>query len=638
MNWIIKMKSFSLIFCFFSFLVAFNLNSQTDQFIPRNVKLAYDKGTRSYDGKPGPNYWQNKSEYLIEVKFIPSERLIIGKSKIIYHNNSPDTLNQLVFRLYQDYFKKGFPREFRVHPDDIHDGVKINKLKISDKEIFINEISVVNRIGTNLIIHLTDDVKISPKSKSKIEVEWESVVPKHSNIRMGTYDSTTFFIGYWYPQIAVYDDIDGWDLIPYTGTVEFYNDFNDYDIKITVPKNFIVWATGELQNPTEVFSKEIQEKYYKAQHSDSVIHIVSLEDLNVNKLKTQNFDWIKYHFKAIDVPDFAFALSDHYLWDATSLVVDSSTNRRVFISSAYRSSSRDFYDVAKISRDIIEYFSNVFPQIPYPYPAMTVFNGHGGMEFPMMCNNGSVNSYVAALGLAAHEIAHTYFPFYMGINEKKYAWMDEGFAVMLPFDLQERYSEGEDGPRERNALTYENNSGYEDDVPLMTLSYLLKGNAYRNTVYRKAACAYDILREILGKEQFIKALKEFAKFWNGKHPTPYDFFETFNRVSGEKLDWFWQPWFYEKSVPDLSLTNVLYKQGELSFDIINKSKLPVPIYIKITFEDNKNQIFTDSALYWSKKDKYKFITKLTKKPIMIEIGNRMIPDINRVDNEFYFIK
>lgn len=623
---------------FFIFLFIINLAAQTQIQIPRNIKEAYKKGTRSLDGSPGPNYWQNSSDYFINAKFIPFERRIIASEKIIYYNNSPDTLNRIVIRLLQDIFKKGSSREFQVNPEDVHDGVKLNLLKINSKQYDLNDRNKANRFATNLNIKLDSIDFILPKSKVQLEIDWEVTIPKFSNIRMGTYDSTSFFVAYWYPQISVYDDVYGWDEIPYTGTVEQYNDFNNYDVKITVPKNFIVWATGLIQNPEEVYSEEVLERFQLAQKSDSIIRIITLDDILQNKLKTKDKEYLTYHYKAEYVPDFAFALSDHYLWDASTLVVDKSTGRKSLISAAYKKESKDFYDVAKIARDVISFFSFEFPQIPYPYPSMTVFNGQGGMEFPMMVNDGSTQSYGAAVGLTSHEIAHTYFPFYMGINEKRFAWMDEGFAVMLPFDLQERYSEG-GGPRQNNSVSYENFAGHEEEMPLMTPSFLLTGNSYRVASYRRPGCAYEFLRDLLGKEKFISIMKEYVRLWNGKHPLPYDFFFTFNKYAGEDLNWYFIPWFFEKDVPDLDLENVKFKKGELSFEVKKVGKIPVPVSIKITFEDNStNEIYETAKIWKDGKSLLNFKLKVAKKPISIELNSKKIPDANRTKNEYYFIK
>lgn len=631
-----KYSNSKIFFLFLIFFIPAFVLSQSLS-IPRNVLEAYKKGTRSFDGSPGPNYWQNHSDYFIEASLDPSSRKITGKEKIVYYNESPDTLKELVVRLLQNIYQKGSPRDFPIVKEDVHDGIKMTRFEINNKNYDLKNRTNVYDLRTNLIVGLDSTDFIAPKKQCTLEIEWEITIPKFSKIRMGTYDSTSFFVAYWYPQIAVYDDVYGWDRIPYTGTVEFYNDFNNYDVKITVPKNFIVWATGELQNPEQVFSKDLLQKYKLALQSDSIIKLITLEDLEQNKINTVDANSITYHYKAVQVPDFAFALSDHYLWDGSSLIVDKQTGRRTFISAAYKKESKDFYDVADIARKVIEFFSFEFPQIPYPYPRMTVFNGQGGMEFPMMVNDGSTSSYAAAVGLTSHEIAHTYFPFYMGINEKRFAWMDEGFAVMLPFDFQERYSEG-DGPRARNALSYENFAGTDGEMPLMTPSFLLSGNSYRVASYRRPGCAYDFLRDLLGKEKFISVMKEYVKLWNGKHPIPYDFFFTFNKYAGEDLNWYFIPWFFEKGYPDLSLQNIKYEKGTLSFDVKKVGNIPVPLSIKIVLKDNTSKEIYETARIWKDKDLYSVNLKLEQEPVYIELGSKKIPDVNRKDNEFYFVK
>jgi len=225
----------------------------------------------------------------------------------------------------------------------------------------------------------------------------------------------------------------------------------------------------------------------------------------------------------------------------------------------------------------------------------------------------------------------------MGINEKRFAWMDEGFAVMLPFDLQERYAQG-DGPRAGNALSYENFAGYDEEMPLITPSFLLSGNSYRVASYRRPGCAYDFLRDLLGKEKFISVMKEYVRLWNGKHPLPYDFFFTFNKYAGEDLTWYFKPWFFEKGVPDLAIENVKLNKNKLSFDVRKLGSIPVPVSIKILFDDNSTKEFYETAKVWKDKDKISYELKVDKKPLSIELGTKKIPDVNRKDNEYYFVK
>jgi hypothetical protein len=451
---------------------------------------------------------------------------------------------------------------------------------------------------------------------------------------MGAYGDSAFFVGHWFPRIAVYDDIDGWDRYPYSGNQEFYNDFGDFDVEITVPEDFIVWGTGLRQNMNEVLDENYIERYEEASESDSIIHIVSAENYLGGSIPIKN-EKNCWKFKASNVTDFAFATANCYLWDATSLVVDKESGRRIVVDAAYRQNSEDFYEVAKIGSQSIAYLSTEMPGYPYPYPKMTVFNGSGGMEYPMIVNDGTTSKRSRTIGLTSHEISHTYFPFFMGINEKKYAWMDEGWAVMLNFDFQNKMTEGVNQVS-REIKTYSLVAGRDTDLPMMIPSIFTRGRTYRNAAYSRPAIAYQFLRELMGDEKFKKALHVYMDRWNGKHPIPYDFFYTFDQVNGESLSWFWNPWFFQRGHADLSIKEVT-KEGDKSFVIIEKlGLLPVPINMKVLYADSTEESISHSAAVWkSGKSEYQISVKNSNKIVSIELGNNYIPDIDKTNNVYY---
>ncbi|MDY0084102.1 MAG: hypothetical protein RBR74_13035, partial [Ignavibacteriaceae bacterium] len=396
---------------------------QNELRIPNNIKPAFEKSTRSYDGKPGENYWINKSDYKIVAEINPYSKIINGSEEITYYNNSPDTLKQLVIRLYHNVSRPAARRDFFLSKNALTEGILLKELIVNDTKLDLNDRALVNETSTNIIVKL--EQKINPGSKINLNISWEDSLPPIPSIRYGSYDSTTMFISYWYPQISVYDDIDGWDMLDYAGTLEMYNDFNNYDVTLTVPDGFQIWATGVWQNPGEILNKKYLDLYEKALVSDEIIRIISKEDLdnkNIYKSGKNN----SFRFVAEHVPDFAFGISDHYLWDATSFVADTKTGRRVYCAAAYKESSKDFVDNAYYAKETLKYFSFEIPGIPFPYPSATVFNGGGGMEFPMIVNNGSTTSKAGTVGLTSHELAHQYMPFFMGTNERKYPFMDEG--------------------------------------------------------------------------------------------------------------------------------------------------------------------------------------------------------------------
>lgn len=623
------MKSRAIFFfmiCVFGVLSAQNSTLN----LPYNLLSVYSAGTRSLDGLPGKNYWQNKSQYKISAEINPETRELTGKETVLYFNDSPDTLKQLVLRLYPDIYRKGVARDFELSPSAVDDGMNIKSVSIGEKKIIPGgETATVRREGTNLIIKLP--APLIPHSTLTMEAEWSYVIKSESPVRSGAYDETSYLVAYWYPQIAVYDDIDGWDELSYSGQVEFYNDFNDYNVEITMPANFLVWATGVLQNPAEVYSSGVYERYQTALTSDDVVNIVKEDDYKSGSI-TAGKDKITYKYKAENVTDFAFGTSDHFLWDGSSLIVDKESGRRTFIDAAYNKLSKDFYGVALIARKSIEYLSYEMPGVPFPYPKITVFNGQGGMEFPMMVNDGSAGELAGTVHLTSHEISHTYFPFYMGINERKYAWMDEGWATMLPCGIQSRLAPGYD-PVSRNAQSYSESAGREFEQPCMVPSYILKAPAYRVASYRRPGAAYTILKDMLGETTFKKALHEYMKRWNGKHPIPFDFFFTFNQVAGN-LDWFWKPWFFEHKYPDLSIEYSGIGNGNAEVKVTNRGGIPVPVQITAHYSDGTDEIIYDkTAKQWADGNVELMVNFKPKAKIQsLELGNTSIPDVNTKDN------
>ncbi|MBK6929425.1 MAG: M1 family metallopeptidase [Saprospirales bacterium] len=511
--------------------------AQTDLFFPRNLQKAYDKGTRSADGKPGPKYWQNRAAYVIQASLEPKKHLLSGQATITYVNNSPDSLTIIRLKLAHDRYRKGSLRDSDVDPAVVDDGVRIDGLtyngrRLSDKQ--------QRRRNTFLDLQLRG-MALASGATATITLQWSYTLPADKNAtRECVCDPTTFFVPYWYPQIAVYDDYRGWAGTPYSGQQEFYHEFADYDVTITMPKGFMVWATGEWQNPGDLLEKTCLDRYELAHTSPDVIKIWTEAELKAGGVFKKAKQHI-FRYKAANVPDFTFAASDHYNWDAASVVVDDRSGRRTFLSAAYDTKSKDYYKVARIAADGIRLMSTWLPGYPFPYPCMTVFNGNDGMEYPMMVNDASVNeNFVTELTL--HEVSHTYFPFMMGINEQEYAWMDEGWASFFDFMLADSLTNTKSG----NVRGYTFVAGTDIDVPPMVRSSFLGSGAYGTASYGRPQSAYVALYDLLGYETFHRCMVEYMDRWKGKHPTPYDFFNTWNEVSGQNLDWFWKPWFYPR--------------------------------------------------------------------------------------------
>ena len=599
------------------------------QLMPYEVRKAYLDGTRSVTGIPGPNYWQNHASYQIKAELSPTTSMLTGEEIVTYFNYSPDTLKNLVIRLYPDIYKEGNARQFSLGSDAINDGTKLEHLKIDEQEVDLTDKKSYYRTATNMSVKLASP--LAPGDSLILEVTWSFEVSALRPIRTGNYGENRFFVAYWYPQIAVYDDIDGWDMIDYLGAVEYYNDFNDYEVEVTVPDDFKVWATGTLVNEADIYSKKVLKSLEDARASDVVVNVFTAEDCRKGKVLQHTGN--TFQFSAKHVPDFSFAALDFANWDGSSLVVDKLTGRRVFVDAVYADSSRTFMNTAEWARKSVEYMSFEWPGYAFPYEHMTTFNngrGGGGMETPMMANNGDPKNPASAAGTVFHEIAHTYFPFYMGTNERKYAWMDEGWAANLPIGFMDELFP-ERNYLERFVGGFEKINGKEREMTLMTMSYSLGSyDAYRSHAYVKPALAYHFLRDVLGDSLFKVGLHSYMEMWNGKHPTPYDFFNGFVNSTKRSLLWYFKPWFFDKAVADQKIKKIT---NDNKIVVENTGGLPLPIVLTCEYEDGTTELYREGTAIWAIGDPAIIIhanknLKLKK----VTLGSAQIPDVNRENN------
>ncbi len=604
-------------------LVIYNLAiAQTTLPLPVNIKKAYTKSTRSSDGNPGRNYWQNTANYSIKVKFDPATREIAGTVDIVYTNNSPDTLRQMQLKLYPNLYQKGAPRASKIEPADISDGVKIEKVTINNQP----DLSRQNIDNTNWALR---NVTVLPKQSVNLSITYSYILNKGSHNRTGQVEDGSYFIAYFFPRVAVYDDVDGWNRYPYRGSEEFYNDFCNFDAEITVPEKFVVWATGDLTNASEVFNEQYVKRINEAEKSDAVVNIIDSTDLKAGNITKKGTNTWK--FSAKNVTDLVFATSDHYLWKSSSLVVDPVTNRRTRVDAVFNPIHKDYFEVIDFARKTVEAMSYKFPKWPYPYAHETVFDGSDQMEYPMMVNDNPVEDRTDAITLTDHEIFHTMFPFYMGINETKYGWMDEGWATIGEWLISPMIDASIDDDYGVDA--YSRSAGTEADLPIMTLTTQQSGAGTFTNIYPKPAMGYLYVRDMLGDELFTKALHTYISQWNGKHPLPWDFFNSMNAGAGQNLNWFWKAWFFDDGVPDLAIKSVLSQPKGKRIVIEAKGSKPVPVDLTLTYSDNTTEKVHRSISVWKNGAKTVLIdVSTTKKIIRAELGSTHVPDADKKDN------
>lgn len=614
------------------FIIAFislNLYSQSHLYMPIEFQKAYKLSTRALDGNPGDQYWQNFSSYTINAAIEPGTWKIKGSEVIEYVNNSPDTLKSIYIKLYPNHYKKGAPRANSIPLEDITDGLQISKLTINNIPFDVNKSRQIRMRGTYMIVRLKN--AILPKSTAVLSMDWTTEMPQTYVNRIGAYNSSSAFMGYWYPQIARYDDIDGWDRMEYLASQETNNDFSDFNVTIEAPDTYNIWATGVLQNPEAVLPTEVLQRYNKAKTSEVPITILPgwSEPQTNNKVKKQ------WHFKADYVPDFAFAVSNNFTWISNTVTIENKKIASHLVFDKSQASSVAYLIGAQ--KKSLQYSSTVYPNVIYPYPQFTTFIGvpeFDGMEFPMMANNGVSDKDYENTDVTFHELAHTYFPFLTGINEVKYSWMEEGWATFLTIKFLKEYYKNtpkDNMELKRNLNSYNENAGSMWDVPLITPSYLLTfGPAHSQLSYRKPTFMYFTLEHLLGETVFKNCLKDYIKRWTGKHPTPYDFMNSFNDISNTNLNWFWNKWVFEQGYGDLGIDKVENSKVYIQ----NFGGLPLPIFLQFTYKNGKQVIIEKTARIWKDIDQNKVTIDILDADNLLDIKliDDFYPDANKTNN------
>ena len=621
------------------------LQSQYNLYMPREFQKAYQNKTRSFTGKPGENYWQNTIVYNINVEVVPNSWSITGKQTVVYTNNSNDSLYNIYIKMHPNHYKKGGLRANEIPLEDLTNGMQIADIKLNGESVGIQNINKSTNLAPENIdkVKKSDQITITerssyirlnlkkplhPKSKTTISMSWQTQMPSVYVNRMGAYDGKSAFVGYWYPQIAVYDDIDGWDSSEYTGAQEYYTDYSDYYVNITVPSSYTIAATGNLLNPEQVFDIKTIKKYKASKKSTDVVTV--LEGNQLEKSNTKK----TWQFKAKHVRDFAFGLSNNFKWIGQSVQLKS---KAVSSNLIYDVKDEKYADgVLEIQKKSLIYLSEEFPGIPYPYDVFTTYMGvpeFDGMEFPMMANNGLSKNKKSNTYMTFHETSHTFFPHLVGVNEIKYSWMEEGWATFFTIKfIQDLYKGTPDENRQLKSTMrgYLANAGKQWESPLIApTNHLTIRKGHFQLSYRKPAFMLLALENLLGESVFKKCLKTYIKRWEGKHPTPYDFMFTFNDVSTKNLNWFWTKWIFEYGYADVALKEI----NNSDLIINNIGGLPVPLKLKVIYIDGKSTIIEKTPEIWKNNSQtVKINLPNVAKLATVMLISDTFPDTNTKDN------
>ena len=597
---------------------------------------AVARGTRTTTGAPGPRYWQQWTDYRLAAELNPISKRLTGQGTLTYHNRSPDTLQEVYVQLLHNIFAPGARHNTDV-PWSV-EGVQLSRVTAQGQELKPSEKAGAGYEVDGTVMRITLPRPLPPGGSAALEFNWRLRIPPDGAPRGGQ-DGEVFFINYWYPQMAVYDDLTGWQIDQYLGNAEFYMGYGNYDVTLTLPEGWLVTSTGSLVNPNEVLSAQTRARLDSAGHAPGIIRVVTEADRAPGTSTAAGTNGkLTWRFHADSVRDVSWATSSKYLWDATNAAVgDLNGDGRADTTAIYafyrpelRASHWD--QSARYSRHSVEFFSRHL--LPYPYSHMTAVDGPtscGGMEYPMMTCIGGQWDTLGLYEVTTHEIGHMWFPMLIGSDEKRYAWMDEGLTQFDQSQSMADFFKGFDD-EERNRRNYLNFAETGGEVELMRHGdrYPTYG-AYGVASYYKPATMLVALRGVLGPETFNKAFTEYAKRWEYKHPAPSDFFNTFEDVSGQDLSWFWRTWLYETWKLDQAIDTVIVAGDSLEVVVENRERAVMPVHLAVTRTDGKVQTLTLPADVWFGGERRRTI-RIAREPGVkgIEIDpTKDFPDMDR---------
>ena len=597
---------------------------------------AVARGTRTRTGAPGPRYWQQWTDYSLKAELNPISKRLTGQGTLTYHNRSPDTLQEVYVQLLHNIFAPGARHNTDV-PWSV-EGVELSRVAAQGQALKAVEKEGVGYSVDGTIMRIRLPKPLPPGGSAELDFAWKLRIPPDGAPRGGQ-DGETFYINYWYPQMAVYDDLNGWQTDQYLGNAEFYMGYGDYDVALTLPAGWLVTSAGELLNPAEVLSSQTRARLDTASHARGIVRVVTEADRNAGTSTTVGTNGkLTWRFHADSVRDVSWATSSRYLWDATNAAVgDANGDGRpdtTAIYAFYRPELRVSHwdESARYSRHSIEFFSRYL--LPYPWSHMTAVDGPtscGGMEYPMMTCIGGQWDTLALYEVTTHEIGHMWFPMLVGSDEKRYAWMDEGLTQFDQSQAMADFFKGFDD-EERNRRNYLNLAETGGEVELMRHGDRYPSySAYGVASYYKPATVLVALRGVLGRETFNKAYKEYARRWRYKHPSPSDFFHTFEDVSGRDLSWFWRTWFYETWKLDQAIDTVSPVGDSLEVVIENRGKAPMPVRLAVTRTSGQVDSLTIPADVWFDGTRRRTV-RIAREPAVkgIEIDpKRDFPDVDR---------
>ncbi len=576
---------------------------------PPGYRRAIQRGTRTATGAPGAGYWQQYARYRIEARLDVAAKTLAGTTHVVYLNHAPDTLRAVWVQVEQNFHTVEAPRQDAA---EITGGMRFTRVAAEGQTIpplRAGPTGGYTEMGpaggrtpppqyrvdaTRMQVRLPRP--LLPHDSVALDFDWSFRIPADGvDGRMGWNGGDLFYLAYWYPQLAVYDDVVGWQTDPFLGTGEFYDGFADYDVTLDVPEGWLVSGTGRLLNAPEVFPDAILERIRQAEASDSVVHVLTADDFGPGKTTRPSADGrMRWHFAADSVRDVAFAVTAASLWDAARTPVgDRDGDGKPDYARAeaiYRAGHPLWRQTARYAQRSIAFLSR-YTGVPYPWPHATAVEGEGiiggGMEYPMMTLIGGYDGSDLRdmFGVTVHELAHEWVPMLVNTDERRYGWMDEGTTT-----FNEEQATREMYPGSDSDLT--DFQGYlafaktGDEGEMMRWSdFQYNGMQYGVASYAKPAAVLEALRTLMGTEAFDRAYQGYLRAWRLKHPLPWDFFDWFSTAAGQDLSWFWRSWYYETWTLDQAVGSVRATPRGTEIVVRDRGDVPMPARLTITLAD-----------------------------------------------------
>ncbi|MDH3571052.1 MAG: M1 family metallopeptidase, partial [Gemmatimonadota bacterium] len=533
------------------------------------IRRAMEGGTRDSTGRPGPNYWQLQTDYTIDARLDPATQTITGAGTVVIHNAGPLEMSEIVLRLDHNIFRATVPRGFSV-PAEITQGMVVTRLAMNGESVAVNPEPPRNLTNARIAL----PAPIAPRSSATLEMAWHTKLPGgpdgEGHRMTQRWADTLFQPTQWFPRVAKFDDLRGWDINDYLGPAEFFNNFGRFDVRIDVPAGWIVSGTGVLQNPEEVLTATARERLSRVLESDETVTIVGPDEVGPGQA-TASGSRLVWHFVADTVNDFAWATAKKFVWQATRATIPG--KGPVPIHMVYLPGRADrFANAAAVTRHALEFYSELWA--PYPFPQLTLQDGpSAGMEYPMVINSNQ--------GAADHETAHQWWPMMVGNDETWYGWMDEGFNRYMNI-LSRADQRGQAPDLDGLGQQYGSVSGDEWEPPMMwNANYA--GPMYGFQTYSKTPMMLSMLGGIVGDSAVRHAMSEYTTTWRFKHPSPWDYVFFMNNALGRDLGWFWYYWLWTTESVDGSVQRVTTSGSTTTVTVRQDGQMPSPVVLTVHF-------------------------------------------------------